>query len=721
MNKRQKLIIPRDYQKDAVDAIVKSLQCNDRAHAVMACGTGKTLVSLWVSEALKANTIVVFVPSLALIHQYMNEWLKCIKFESFSCMIICSSKNIMKKDEFSVNNIISEGFKVSTSRVELNKFLIDKEVETKIIFCTYQSSHVLAKIKKQRYDFAIYDEAHRTTGVEIGEFNVTLENIKIDKRLFVTATPKQITYIKNKKSSEIYSMDNERIYGPRSFTLGFNDAISKGIISDYRVIISFLGDVKDVKDVKDVHSEFYHKSNGLIKAIKKSGASKCITYHNSVSEAHEFSKYLIKNKDFNDFEVFHLSGYMKMVDRNNILNKFKVSKSCIITNSRCLTEGVDVPDADMIAFLNSKNSKVDIVQAIGRVVRKSKGKKIGNIFLPILLKSDISDIKSAIKATNYEVVWNVLNTISSSDFELSDIAKKTPEKAFLRGVPTRNIDRYTYIDCPFSAEEMEHLITVNFVEKSSDIYFEKMVAHLKKLIEKCKKTRKNMFGPFGMCKDNELKKFSERMRRMYRENALEENKIVRLQSVGFKWDVKLDSFEENLDCWKEYKKTKKSDSLLAEKARKWESYIRQSFFDKTLRADYLEKLIDCGFEFTPHNSKWNKSFNEIKSIGAKNITDPKHLVWVQRQRYLFRSNKLPAERKEQLDAIGVFFGKKVDDIFSNQYNEFLDLQENKSRSKVERVRLKKVKSNLKKWIKNGKYMDQQNLFSRREISSILTS
>ncbi len=707
-------LTPYDYQVDAINAITKCLQTEDRTHAVLACGTGKTLISLWVSEKIKAKRIVVFIPSLALVSQYLNEWLRESKWSNVSTIVICSDLNVISKNEKTINKIDYD-FPITTDKAKIIKFLNSKENSMQIIFCTYHSSKILMSIPNQSYDFAIYDEAHRTVGYQDRQFNVSLKNKIIKKRLFMTATPKQADFHNSKKASQIYSMDNIDLYGPRSFTLNFREAIDRKLITDYRIIISFING-ENGENIREIDDEFFHKSHSLIKAIRKTDSCKCITYHNSIKDATLFAQYLKKCNDFFGIDIFHIHGHMNMKERNKIMENFKKSKMAIITNSRCLTEGIDVPDIDMAAFLHSRTSKIDIVQAIGRTLRNNKDKKYGNIFLPILLDKNITNIQDSIRASNYSVIWNVLNTLSNSTAELSDIAKKISIGDFSSGPSAegrKNNDRFIYIDSPFDDKETAELVTVSFIKKENSTHFNLMLEKLKEMYDLATRTGKNVFGRNPICKDRKLKKYSEELRDRYRNNELEKEKITALQNIGFQFDLKSSVTERNIERWISYKNKTLPENKIPEVMR-WESHARVDYFRGRLNDELSSRLQSLGFEFLPFDSRWEKFFNELKSSDINNITDKKLKVWIKKQRYLFRINELPKKREERLRQIGFQFKVNETPCFLSQHKELIELRKLKNLTIQQKHRKKKIKANLRRWLKNGKFKEQSDLLSTKQ-------
>ena len=235
------------YQLQALADIAHTFASADRATAVLACGTGKTLVSLWAAEQAKANTVLVLVPSLTLLQQTLKEWSEHNNWgPRFSYLCVCSDQTVnLRIDAINVD-ISDVGFRVDTDPAVVQAFLSRPTDDVKVIFSTYHSSPVVGAGSKDQppFDFAVFDEAHKTTGHSGTSFGYALDdrNIKICKRLFLTATPRHIDIRHRDAESEfvVQSMDDPRIYGRRAHLLSFRAAADKGIICRYKVLISVI-------------------------------------------------------------------------------------------------------------------------------------------------------------------------------------------------------------------------------------------------------------------------------------------------------------------------------------------------------------------------------------------------------------------------------------------------------------------------------------------------
>jgi predicted helicase len=243
-------------QTEALTRINETIAKSDRAHVVMASGTGKTLVALWAAEALKPKTVLVLLPSLTLLQQTLDEWSRQNSWgRGFTYLCVCSDSTVVARDTNDPIHLDATDldFRVDTRPDEVRRFLETDTASIKVVFSTYQSSPVVSRGAQglAPFDVAIFDEAHRTTGPQGGLFAHSLsdENIRIRKRLFFTATPRHYDIRHRNKEGDfrIVSMDDETIYGPRAYTLTFGSAARRGIVCNYKVIIS----VVDGQEIND--------------------------------------------------------------------------------------------------------------------------------------------------------------------------------------------------------------------------------------------------------------------------------------------------------------------------------------------------------------------------------------------------------------------------------------------------------------------------------------
>ena len=476
---------PHEHQKEAIAEAITHYQEQkaDRGKLIMACGTGKTFTSLKIAEKItNGEGLVLFlVPSIALLGQTLEEWLYNAEYP-ISPICICSDPEVSKRksknedtDSFSVVDL---ALPASTDTDVIIKQLEQATSDSGItvVFSTYQSIDVIANAQKAYqkkvgsdkgvFDLIVCDEAHRTTGVTLSNEDessfVKVHNndfIQAKKRMYMTATPRLYHDDAKKKAVDndmvLCSMDDVSIYGEEFYHIGFGTAVSKGLLSDYKVLILTINE-NDMtasaqsmvaKGETEIPADDVNKLIGCVNALSKEivgddgtvktsdpepmctavafcqniKVSKQITntfnqmsdlYYKELSDEQQ-QKMVVVESD-------HIDGTMAATTRGQKLSWLKSvpkgSMQCrILTNVRCLSEGVDVPSLDAVMFLSARNSQVDVVQSVGRVMRRSPGKKYGYIIIPIVVPSDVQGEKALSNNADYAVVWTVLNALRAHD------------------------------------------------------------------------------------------------------------------------------------------------------------------------------------------------------------------------------------------------------------------------------------------------------------------
>jgi len=442
---------PRIYQQRAIDKIMKGFKASDRGQYIAACGSGKTYTALWLKEEMKANKTLVMLPSIYLVKQTLEQWIDQ-RSDKFAFCCICSDgdiNNINNNDAFdSTDDFIdidsSElGIKVTTDKDELINFFEINNNKPTVIFSTYQSSKVVSDAVKQnkiKFDLMICDEAHKTSGVEKRVFSNVLNDKFIDssKRLFLTATPKVLSQSSkitaDNLSFEYHSMDDERIYGPEFDTFSFAEAIQEKAIVDYEILITGINDA-DILDFKSLNNNslidgnrgVQNKDIAITIAVEKLMSDKDY----EIDKALNFSKTIKRSEEFieninipginqSSFGVAaSISSNQTSKERAEIMHEFIESDKAILSNARCLTEGVDVPGVDAVIFSDKKQSPIDIVQAVGRALRKNERKpnKVARIFIPIFLDEN----SNKIDLKKYKYVFEIIESLRMHDKTLSAV------------------------------------------------------------------------------------------------------------------------------------------------------------------------------------------------------------------------------------------------------------------------------------------------------------
>ena len=449
--KRRKPYTPRDHQKAAIKDVAKGFAQADRGQMIMACGTGKTLTSLFIAEKLAAKRVLVLVPSLSLLSQTLTEWTANAK-KPIEFLPVCSDATVAEKDA-AVESTSELGFPVTTDPGEIATFVRRRGDTMRVVFATYQSSDRIEAAQKfsrvPKFDLVIADEAHRCTGNTTSDFATVLDagKIRADRRLFMTATPR-ILSARAKRSAldadvEFASMDDEDTFGPVFHRLTFATAIEQELLADYQVVILGVDNEEVLKAVQErqfvttngkdiISADRLGAAVGLAKAIRKYGLTRLITFHGRVKAASNFADTFpaildwmpARQRPKGTTETNFVSGEMSAGERKRALHHLKTSEAnqVILANARVLTEGIDVPDLDGVAFMEPRNSEVDIVQAVGRAIRKPRGKnksKIGTIILPIVIEQT-EDADEELNRSDYKVIWGVLRALRAHDERLAE-------------------------------------------------------------------------------------------------------------------------------------------------------------------------------------------------------------------------------------------------------------------------------------------------------------
>lgn len=464
----------RDYQNIAINKSLEYFKEHDRGKLIMAPGTGKTFTSLKIAEALmkkqgkKQFNVLYLVPSIQLLSQTLFGWNADVSedIHMTSLSVVSDTKANKKKnkddDDLGAREI---GFEPTTKVEDLiNHYkLIESNNlpnDMRVVFSTYQSIDVLKQAQKDgfpEFDLIIADEAHRTTGAiaeREGDSTFTEvhsnHNIKGKIRLYQTATPKIYDQNAKKKAKEnsivVSSMDDKSIYGEEIYRLGFGEAVERGILTDYKVSVLAVSESYINKDMQTLLSSDNQlkvddigkiigvwnamvKRNGITDEINGAPLKRAIAFTDTIKHSkvisEEFNQVVNEYLDTQSTESFkvdvhHVDGGLNALEKEEQIdwlgnNDIEENHARVLSNVRFLTEGIDVPNLDAIIFFSPKKSQVDIVQAVGRIMRKAENKQYGYIILPIVV-ADGSDPHLALdNDKKYKQVWQVLNALRSTD------------------------------------------------------------------------------------------------------------------------------------------------------------------------------------------------------------------------------------------------------------------------------------------------------------------
>jgi predicted helicase len=488
--------VPRDDQRDVIAAAVLHFVDGgeSRGKFISPCGSGKTLTAWWIAEALNARRIIVAVPSLFLVGQILNVWLREALASKLpiNWLCICSDKSIGDETEDeTVTHIHDLGVPV------IDPAKIFAEVKRlnaahQIIVTTYQSAPSLTVALKAagwQCDLAVFDEAHKTVSATVstkrGLYTHLLfdENLTIPRRVFMTATERRFKI----SSDEVVSMDNPKLYGKTFWLLSFKEALALKILCDYEVLTIGVRASEIDKLIADHRFISLNRGNfsplaandfaclvALRRAVETYQIAHAVSFHSRVQWAQEFRDL---SQEFNGtfpelppIRSFHVTGKMASSERDAILRQFRVYSPSLVTNARCLTEGVDIPEIDCVMFVDPKSSTVDIVQAAGRAMRRFDGKIKSYIVLPFVVRDGVS-IDEAASSAGFDLVVTILRALASQDERIVDELR-----AIYRGAKTKtggilNFDLSAIVPTHVEAEKFIESIELKCWDKLRSIAY----------------------------------------------------------------------------------------------------------------------------------------------------------------------------------------------------------------------------------------------------------
>ncbi|RQX13377.1 damage-inducible protein [Micromonospora ureilytica] len=500
---------PRPHQRVAIDKVTVGFGEHDRGKLIMACGTGKTFTSLRLAEENvgTGGKVLFLVPSISLLSQTVREWIGEAELP-IRALAVCSDAKSTKRSANADEDIsVTDLALPATTNVEvLRQRISDAEADTNamtVVFATYQSIDVVARAQQgwRPFDLIVADEAHRTTGATLVGADesafVRVHNnayLPAVKRLYMTATPRIYDDSSKAKAGEadalLASMDDEELYGPEFHRLGFGEAVEQDLLTDYKVLVLTV-------DEESVARTFQAQLSGEDQELNLDDAAKIVGCWNGLAKRgqaeHSFEpdlapmrravafagniknskrieelftevvRYYVDSTEQGDengrapleCQVQHVDGTFNALERNTRIDWLQgepPQNACrILTNARCLSEGVDVPALDAVMFLSPRKSVVDIVQSVGRVMRKAPGKKFGYIILPVGIPSGMSPEEALRDNKRYAAVWEVLQALRAHDERFDamvnriDLTKSRDRKINVIGVggDTGKGDRWT--------------------------------------------------------------------------------------------------------------------------------------------------------------------------------------------------------------------------------------------------------------------------------------
>jgi len=526
----------------------------------------------------------------------------------------------------------------------------------------------------------------------------------------MTATPRIYAPHISKKAKEkdilLYSMDDNEVYGKPFYQMTFGQAIEKNLITDYKVVIICVTD-REVKEliqgggriITDDNHEWdakaFAKQVALVKAIEAYKLKKIFTFHSRVPSAKAFtqpdSPYGIKRafklagSSQKEISPFHVNGTMSAGFRNSIMKDFKESKIGIMSNARCLIEGVDVPAVDTVAFIEPKKSIIDIVQATGRALRKAEWKEKGYIFIPVVVDEDANP-EDLIKSSDFDTVWEVLQAMMDQDQRLESIVSQLrtmqgegkEETEAWQNTMSEYAEKIEFYNLPKKIEhkrfvEKLHTKTIEMAAKTWDFWYGLTLKYKEEF------GNANTLHRYKTPEGYALGQWQGLQKTLYRRAQLPSHRIKKLQEIGFEFpliDEYYETMEEFIGCFRETLRYKKQfGTVNADRyyktpegypLGKWQETIRKSYREGKLPIDRIQWLDFIRFNWTQHTTQYDdfeKGFNETfiyegifgDSNAPNNYTTDDGYplgIWQYKQRQLYEKGDLDYIKIKRLESLG---------------------------------------------------------------------
>lgn len=403
----------RTHQRDALTNLRIQLLQHDDIQFISACGTGKTVTTHALAKRLRAETVAFFVPSLGLMRQTIRAWRRQAGRAGIDAIAVCSDNTVGHGDDEVLMSAQDLNIEVIRDPERVAAFLAKPGKRMKVVFCTYHSEDIVVRAQKTygapEFELAIADEAHYLVGQQqdqnkIGELfkrkNDGIQRLAAAQRVYATATPRVLSnHVRDELAAVGLTGDSmgegSAVFGPIAHHLSFRDAIDKRILSDYSVQVVAVPD----EVTRNIVNQRLYIDDGTgktidaqtlaaLEAVKQAyagGARRIVTYHSRKADAVRFAE--LVNQLGMPLAADSIWGGVPAAQRDAILARLERPEGYLISNVRCLNEGVDMPRLDAVVFVDPKSSPIDVAQSIGRVLRRARGKQHGRVILPIPVAS----------------------------------------------------------------------------------------------------------------------------------------------------------------------------------------------------------------------------------------------------------------------------------------------------------------------------------------------
>lgn len=683
----------RGYQVEAVEAVTTGLgEPGARGQVHAACGTGKTLVALHGARRLldEGGLVVIACPSLALIAQTLDVWAS--EQAPDQVLAVCSDEGVGD----SLAHVNDLGCTIACAKDTVAAWLQGHRSGLRLVVTTHLSAPVLGEALRTsgtRANLLIVDEAHRTAGRTDKLATVLHDDDKLpaDRRLYMTATPRYISAGVVSRSGEVplVGMDDEAVYGPVLHSYPFGQAIADGWLDDFQVAVIGVraedalrtlqkASPDAVLGIGDTPLRMAVIHTALAQAAREWDLRRVIAFTPRVSDAQDFAISLPRTLHLLGHEAIPkreltsewVSGRMDIRQREARLRALRDPPRggwTVVANARCLGEGVDVPAVDGILFTHPKQSTVDVIQSVGRALRRSPdGSGVATVIVPVLLPDEPDPAVD--RDGEWRVLWQVLRALRAHDqslgAELDGQARWQASHGAPEGLPGRILVR---MPDGYDTEHYLRHITVKIIQSAVSPWivryeqarrFYEQYGHLRVPAQ----APAPWSGLDTWIRDVRAGKYG----------VLTEQQRSSLNEIGMQWDPLGDLFDAGLDACRRFRERyghlNVPSQYVDEEGFRTGSWVRARREDRRVRgmpADRVAALDELGMV-------WEGAFESRFRAGMEacrqyyeshgNLNVPSQYVnedgyrlgkWVKRARALRREGKLTQQQILELDELGM--------------------------------------------------------------------
>jgi hypothetical protein len=452
-------------------------------------------------------------------------------------------------------------------------------------------------------------------------------------------------------------MSDEGTFGPEFHRMSFADAIEQRILVDYKIVVVGVSDREVKKHIEqrtyleDASADQVATSLALAKVMKKHGLAHALTFHSRVNRAKSFAA--LHKKRTRKTEVEHVNGSMSTNDRLVLLDEFREAPHAVMTNARCLTEGVDVPAIDCVAFVDPKHSKIDIVQAAGRALRLGgEDKDYGVILIPVFYA--VGEDPEEIASTGvFKNVFEVVRAMADQDQRLQAEITNLRVGEGKRG---KSQERVRFVG--------ERILLAGFEKRLKASLVERIVARTADSWEVRFEELRRFKREYGHCdvpRSHLLGNWVHMQRSTYVKGTITPERAAKLEALGFAWNQVEEDWEQQYTALQAYEEkhghtnVPQGNSSLGV----WVAGQRAKYRKGKLSPTQIDKLQGIGFVWDPYRSAWEENYAELKAFAKENghaqvPYSPGGLgSWLYVQRAAHNRGSLSRRRTNLLEEVGV--------------------------------------------------------------------